>query len=87
MNLIPIVIEKSARGERSYDIYSRLLKERIIFLTGKIEDHMANLIVSQMIFLESDNSEKDIFLYINSPGGLVTSGMSIYDTMQFIKCD
>ncbi|MDQ1237776.1 MAG: ATP-dependent Clp endopeptidase proteolytic subunit ClpP [Wigglesworthia glossinidia] len=87
MNLIPIVIEKSTRGERSYDIYSRLLKERIIFLTGKIEDHMANLIVSQMIFLESDNPEKDIFLYINSPGGLVTSGMSIYDTMQFIKCN
>lgn len=87
MNLIPIVIEKSTHGERSYDIYSRLLKERIIFLTGKIEDNMANLIVSQMIFLESDNPEKDIFLYINSPGGLVTSGMSIYDTIQFIKCD
>ncbi|AFA41441.1 ATP-dependent Clp protease proteolytic subunit [Wigglesworthia glossinidia endosymbiont of Glossina morsitans morsitans (Yale colony)] len=87
MNLIPIVIEKSIHGERSYDIYSRLLKERIIFLTGKIEDNMANLIVSQMIFLESDNPEKDIFLYINSPGGLVTSGMSIYDTIQFVKCD
>ncbi|BAC24301.1 clpP [Wigglesworthia glossinidia endosymbiont of Glossina brevipalpis] len=87
MNLIPTVVEKNARGERSYDIFSRLLKERIIFVTGKIEDYMANLIIAQMIFLESEDPEKDIFLYINSPGGVVTSGMSIYDTMQFIKCE
>ena len=85
--LIPMVIEQSARGERSYDIYSRLLKERIIFLVGQVEDYMANLIVAQLLFLESENPDKDIYLYINSPGGVVTSGMAIYDTMQFIKPD
>ncbi|GAD88544.1 MULTISPECIES: ATP-dependent Clp endopeptidase proteolytic subunit ClpP [Vibrio] len=83
--LVPMVVEQSSRGERSYDIYSRLLKERIIFLTGQVEDHMANLVVAQLLFLESENPEKDIFLYINSPGGSVTAGMSIYDTMQYIK--
>lgn len=83
--LVPMVVEQTSRGERSYDIYSRLLKERIIFLTGQVEDNMANLIVAQMLFLESENPDKDIFLYINSPGGSVTAGMSIYDTMQFIK--
>ncbi len=87
MALVPIVIEQTVRGERSYDIYSRLLKERIIFLTGHIEDHAANLIVAQMLFLEAESPEKDIFLYINSPGGVITAGMSIYDTMQFIKPD
>ncbi|ETS33106.1 MULTISPECIES: ATP-dependent Clp endopeptidase proteolytic subunit ClpP [Photorhabdus] len=87
MALVPMVIEQTARGERSFDIYSRLLKERIIFLTGQVEDHMANLIVAQMLFLEAENPEKDIFLYINSPGGVITAGMSIYDTMQFIKPD
>ncbi|VFP78547.1 ATP-dependent Clp protease proteolytic subunit [Candidatus Erwinia haradaeae] len=87
MTLIPIVIEKTSQGERAYDIYSRLLKERIIFLTGPIEDYMANLIVAQILFLEADNPEKDIHLYINSPGGVITSGMSIYDTMQFVKPD
>lgn len=87
MALVPMVIEQTARGERSYDIYSRLLKERIIFLTGQVEDHMANLIVAQMLFLEAENPEKDIQLYINSPGGVITAGMSIYDTMQFIKPD
>ncbi|VAW84206.1 ATP-dependent Clp protease proteolytic subunit [hydrothermal vent metagenome] len=86
-NLVPMVVEQTARGERSYDIYSRLLKERVIFLVGPVEDHMANLIVAQLLFLESENPEKDIHLYINSPGGSVTAGMSIYDTMQFIKCD
>ncbi len=85
--LVPIVVEQSARGERSYDIYSRLLKERVIFLVGQVEDHMANLIVAQLLFLESENPDKDIHLYINSPGGSVTAGMSIYDTMQFIKPD
>ncbi len=85
--LIPMVVEQTAKGERSYDIYSRLLKERVIFLVGPVEDHMANLVVAQMLFLESENPEKDIFLYINSPGGSVTAGMSIYDTMQFIKPD
>jgi len=85
--LVPIVVEQTARGERSYDIYSRLLKERVIFIVGPIEDHMANLIVAQLLFLESENPDKDIHLYINSPGGSVTSGMSIYDTMQFIKPD
>lgn len=85
--LVPIVIEQTARGERSFDIYSRLLKERVIFLVGQVEDHMANLIVAQMLFLESENPDKDIHLYINSPGGVVTAGMSIYDTMQFIKPD
>ncbi|HKM15772.1 MAG TPA: ATP-dependent Clp endopeptidase proteolytic subunit ClpP [Marinospirillum sp.] len=83
--LVPMVVEQSARGERSYDIYSRLLKERVIFLVGPVEDYMANLIVAQMLFLESENPDKDIHLYINSPGGSVTAGMSIYDTMQFIK--
>ncbi|QJC38555.1 ATP-dependent Clp endopeptidase proteolytic subunit ClpP [Enterobacteriaceae endosymbiont of Donacia fulgens] len=86
-NTIPIVIENTSRGERSYDIYSRLLKERIIFLTGPIEDNMANLIVAQILFLDSENSHKDIFIYINSPGGIITSGMSIYDTMQFVNSD
>ncbi|MBL1378520.1 ATP-dependent Clp endopeptidase proteolytic subunit ClpP [Zobellella iuensis] len=85
--LIPMVVEQTAKGERSYDIYSRLLKERVIFLTGQVEDHMANLICAQLLFLESENPEKDIYLYINSPGGSVTAGMSIYDTMQFIKPD
>jgi ATP-dependent Clp protease protease subunit len=85
--LVPIVVEQTARGERSYDIYSRLLKERVIFIVGPIEDHMANLVVAQLLFLESENPDKDIHLYINSPGGSVTSGMSIYDTMQFIKPD
>jgi ATP-dependent Clp protease protease subunit len=84
-NLVPMVIEQSARGERSYDIYSRLLKERIIFLVGEVEDHMANLIVAQLLFLESEDPEKDISLYINSPGGVVTAGLAIYDTMQYIK--
>jgi ATP-dependent Clp protease protease subunit len=83
--LVPMVVEQTARGERSYDIYSRLLKERVIFLVGQVEDHMANLVVAQMLFLESENPDKDIHLYINSPGGSVTAGMSIYDTMQFIK--
>ena len=87
MALVPIVVEQSSRGERSYDIYSRLLKERVIFMVGQVEDHMANLIVAQMLFLESENPDKDIHLYINSPGGSVTAGMSIYDTMQFIKPD
>lgn len=85
--LVPIVVEQTARGERSYDIYSRLLKDRIIFMTGQVEDYMANLIVAQMLFLESENPDKDIHLYINSPGGSVTAGLSIYDTMQFIKPD
>lgn len=85
--LVPIVVEQTARGERSYDIYSRLLKERIIFLVGQVEDHMANLVIAQLLFLESENPDKDIHLYINSPGGVVTAGMAIYDTMQFIKCD
>ena len=87
MALVPMVIEQTSRGERSFDIYSRLLKERVIFLTGQVEDHMANLIVAQMLFLEAENPEKDIYLYINSPGGVITAGMSIYDTMQFIKPD
>lgn len=86
-SLIPMVVEQTARGERSYDIYSRLLKERVIFLTGQVEDHMANLVVAQLLFLEAENPDKDIHLYINSPGGSVTAGMSIYDTMQFIKPD
>jgi len=85
--LVPMVIEQTARGERSFDIYSRLLKERVIFLVGPVEDHMANLVVAQLLFLESENPDKDIHLYINSPGGSVTAGMSIYDTMQFIKPD
>jgi ATP-dependent Clp protease protease subunit len=85
--LVPIVIEQTAKGERSFDIYSRLLKERVIFLTGQVEDHMANLIVAQLLFLESENPEKDIYIYINSPGGSVTAGLAIYDTMRFIKPD
>jgi len=87
LGLVPMVIEQTARGERAYDIYSRLLKERVIFIVGPVEDHMANLIVAQLLFLESENPDKDIHLYINSPGGVVTSGLSIYDTMQFIKPD
>jgi ATP-dependent Clp protease protease subunit len=83
--LVPMVVEQTAKGERSYDIYSRLLKERIIFLVGQVEEHMANLIVAQLLFLESESPDKDIYLYINSPGGSVTAGMAIYDTMQFIK--
>src|SRR5262245_36384873 len=85
--LVPMVVEQTSRGERSYDIYSRLLKDRIIFLLGEVEDHMANLVVAQLLFLESENPEKDISLYINSPGGVVTAGLAIYDTMQFIKPD
>ncbi len=85
--LVPTVIEQTSRGERAYDIYSRLLKERVIFLTGEVEEHMADLIVAQMLFLEAENSEKDIYLYINSPGGAVTAGLAIYDTMQFIRPD
>ena len=85
--LVPMVVEQTAKGERSYDIYSRLLKENVIFLVGQVEDHMANLVVAQMLFLEAENPEKDIFLYINSPGGSVTAGMAIYDTMNFIKPD
>lgn len=86
-HLVPMVIEQTSRGERSYDIYSRLLKERIIFLLGEVEDHMANLVVAQLLFLESENPDKDISLYINSPGGVVTAGLAIYDTIQFIKPD
>lgn len=85
--LVPMVVEQTARGERAYDIYSRLLKERVIFLVGPVEDHVANLVVAQLLFLESENPDKDIHLYINSPGGSVTAGLSIYDTMQFIKPD
>ena len=85
--LVPVVVEQTARGERSYDIYSRLLKDRVIFMTGVVEDHMANLVVAQLLFLESENPDKDIHLYINSPGGSVTAGLSIYDTMQFIQPD
>ena len=85
--LVPMVVEQSGRGERSFDIFSRLLRERVIFLTGEVEDHMANLIVAQLLFLEADNPEKDVHLYINSPGGVVTAGMAIYDTMNFIKPD
>jgi len=87
LGLVPMVVEQTARGERGYDIYSRLLKDRIIFAVGPVEDHMANLIIAQMLFLESENPDKDIHLYINSPGGVVTAGMAIYDTMQFIRCD
>ena len=87
LNLVPIVVEQTARGERSYDIYSRLLKDRIVFIVGPIDDYMANVVVAQLLFLESENPDKEISLYINSPGGLVTSGLSIYDTMQFIKPD
>ena len=87
LGLVPIVVEQTARGERSYDIYSRLLKERVIFIVGPVEDYMANLVVAQLLFLESDNPDKDIALYINSPGGSVSAGLAIYDTMQFIKPD
>jgi len=87
LGLVPMVVEQTARGERSYDIYSRLLKERVVFVVGAVEDHMANLIVAQLLFLESENPDKDIHLYINSPGGSVTAGLSVYDTMQFIKPD
>ncbi|MGI9265704.1 MAG: ATP-dependent Clp endopeptidase proteolytic subunit ClpP [Gammaproteobacteria bacterium] len=86
-HLVPMVVEQTARGERAYDIYSRLLKERVVFLVGPVEDHMANLAVAQLLYLESENPEKDIHLYINSPGGAVTAGLAIYDTMQFIKTD
>ena len=87
LNLVPMVVEQTARGERAYDIYSRLLKERVVFIVGPVEDHMANLVVAQLLYLESENPDKDIHLYINSPGGTVTSGLSIYDTMQFVNCD
>ncbi len=87
LNLVPMVVEQTARGERAYDIYSRLLKDRVIFIVGGIDDHVANLVVAQLLFLESENPDKDIHLYINSPGGIVTAGLSIYDTMQFIKPD
>lgn len=86
-NLVPVVVEQNARGERSFDIYSRLLRERIIFLVGEVNDHTANVVVAQMLFLEADNPDKDIHFYINSPGGSVTAGMSVYDTMNFIKCE
>jgi ATP-dependent Clp protease protease subunit len=87
LNLVPMVIEQTARGERAYDIYSRLLKERVVFVVGPVEDYMANVIVAQLLFLESENPDKDVHLYINSPGGSVTAGLAIYDTMQFIKAD
>jgi ATP-dependent Clp protease, protease subunit len=87
LNLVPIVVEQTARGERSYDIYSRLLKDRVVFVVGAIDDYMANVVVAQLLFLESENPDKDVHLYINSPGGIVTAGLSIYDTMQFIKPD
>ena len=87
LNLVPMVVEQTARGERAYDIYSRLLKERLVFIVGPVEDYMANLVVAQLLYLESENPDKDIHLYINSPGGSVTSGLSIYDTMQFVNCD
>ncbi len=87
LNLVPMVVEQTARGERAYDIYSRLLKERVVFVVGPVEDYMANIVVAQLLFLESENPDKDIHLYINSPGGSVTAGMAIYDTMQFIKAD
>jgi ATP-dependent Clp protease, protease subunit len=87
LNLVPMVVEQTARGERAYDIYSRLLKERVIFLVGPVEDYMANLVVAQLLYLESENPEKDVAIYINSPGGSVSAGLAIYDTMQFIKPD
>jgi ATP-dependent Clp protease protease subunit len=87
LNLVPIVVEQTSRGERSYDIYSRLLKDRVVFVVGPVDDYMANVVVAQLLFLESENPDKDIALYINSPGGVVSSGLAIYDTMQFIKCD
>ncbi len=87
LNLVPMVVEQTARGERAYDIYSRLLKDRLIFIVGTVEDQMANLIVAQLLYLESENANKDIHLYINSPGGVISAGLSVYDTMQFINCD
>ena len=87
LNLVPVVVEQTSRGERAYDIYSRLLKERVVFIVGPVEDYMANLVVAQLLFLESENPEKDIHLYINSPGGSVSAGLAIYDTMQFVKPD
>ena len=87
LNLVPMVVEQTARGERAYDIYSRLLKDRVVFIVGGIDDNIANVVVAQLLFLESENPDKDIHLYINSPGGVVTAGLSIYDTMQFIKPD
>jgi len=87
LNLVPMVVEQTARGERAYDIYSRLLKDRLVFVVGPVEDHMANLVVAQLLYLESENADKDIHLYINSPGGIVTAGLSVYDTMQFVNCD
>ena len=87
MALIPMVIDQSSRGERAYDIYSRLLKDRIVFLGGQVDDHVANIIIAQMLFLESEDPEKEIHLYVNSPGGHVTAGLAIYDTMQYVKCD
>ncbi|MEO1202098.1 MAG: ATP-dependent Clp endopeptidase proteolytic subunit ClpP [Pseudomonadota bacterium] len=87
LNLVPMVVEQTARGERAYDIYSRLLKERVVFMVGPVEDNMANVILAQLLFLESENPDKDIHLYINSPGGVVSAGLAIYDTMQFVKCD
>ena len=87
LNLVPMVVEQTARGERAYDIYSRLLKDRLVFIVGPVEDHMANLVVAQLLYLESENADKDIHLYINSPGGIVSSGLAIYDTMQFVNCD
>jgi ATP-dependent Clp protease, protease subunit len=87
LNLVPIVVEQTARGERAYDIYSRLLKDRLVFVVGPVDDYMANIVIAQMLFLESENPEKDIHLYINSPGGVVTAGLAIYDTMQFVKPD
>ena len=87
LNLVPMVVEQSSRGERAYDIYSRLLKERVVFIVGGIDDHTANLVVAQLLFLESDNPDKDINLYINSPGGSVSAGLAVYDTMEFIRCD
>ena len=86
-NLVPMVVEQSSRGERAYDIYSRLLKDRIIFIVGKIDDYVANLVVAQLLFLESEDPKKDIYMYINSPGGVITSGLSILDTMNYLKCD
>jgi len=87
LNLVPMVVEQNSRGERAYDIYSRLLKERVVFIVGSVEDYMANVVVAQLLYLESENPEKDIHIYINSPGGSVTAGLAIYDTMQFISCD
>ena len=87
LNLVPMVVEQNSRGERAYDIYSRLLKERVVFIVGPVEDYMANVVVAQLLYLESENPEKDIHIYINSPGGSVTAGLAIYDTMQFISCN